>query len=996
MALPSWTNQQVIDQLVSGQSWSGTTITYAFPTTSSGIYGSSEATGFQDLNATEQAYAELALTAWNDLIAVNFARTTSSASNIEFGMSSTGVDYAHTYFPTTGSVWFNVTESTLTSPEIGKYGFETYVHEIGHSLGLDHMGDYNGAGTWTPSSYQDSTVYSVMSYFGPSMGTGSDGGEGLVAWADWVGADGRTYSPQTPMLNDVMAIQTIYGADTTTRTGDTTYGFGSNVVGPMASIFDFSINHNPILTIYDAGGNDTLDLTGWTTDSVVNLAPGSYSSCNDMTYNIAIAYSTNIENTVCGAGADTVTGNSLANGLDGGAGNDSLYGLDGNDDLTGGAGNDYIDGGAGTDWAFFSGSIASYTVTYNSGSHSFTFSSDVTGVDTIVGIEYFAFAGDVTRSASDYTGQAAAEIPVVSLASDAVSQFEGDGGTVLYTFTASLSVAAETTQTVGWSVAGYGADSADGGDFSGATSGTLTFAPGETQHTFTVSVLGDLTVESDESFAVTLSAPSSGLQLGDATISAIVLNDDVAIQSDDYPLDISTTGNVDVNGAAQAGVIETANDGDLFGLNVVAGTTYVFSLERTSGNLDPFLELRGSNGVLLAYNDDAHGTLNSEIRYTAVQSGTLYLAAFDAFDGTGSYALEATTLPGVTVNGDDAVNKLVGTTGDDLIYGFGGADTLTGGNGNDWLDGGSGADKLYGGAGDDSYVVDDAGDKVTELLGAGVDQVVSSVSYTLKNNIEDLTLVGTANTNGTGNALANVLTGNDGDNLLTGGRGVDTFRGGLGNDTFVLDQAGELENVWEVVGGGTDTVQIAYSNTSKLSAMSVDLAGGSLWAIENVTVTGKGLFDVYGNELDNVLIGNASSNRVEGGDGSDHLDGKAGNDVLVGGGGLDILTGGAGKDTFDFNNLSEMGVTSSTWDVITDFKTRSDRIDLSALDANSVTAGDDAFSAVILGADAAFTSAGQLKFAGGVLYGNTDADSDAEFAIQLTNLASLSASDLIL
>ena len=106
MALASWSQQQILDQLISGSSWSGSTISYAFPTTSSGIYGSQELTGFVGLNLTQQTAAERALQTWDDLIAPDMVRTTASNSNIEFGTSSTGVSFAHAYFPSIGSVWF--------------------------------------------------------------------------------------------------------------------------------------------------------------------------------------------------------------------------------------------------------------------------------------------------------------------------------------------------------------------------------------------------------------------------------------------------------------------------------------------------------------------------------------------------------------------------------------------------------------------------------------------------------------------------------------------------------------------------------------------------------------------------------------------------------------------------------------------------------------------------------------------------------------------------
>lgn len=373
MAVPNLTLSQVLAQLDSGSQWSSSTITYSFPTSTANMYtGGGEGSGFSALSNTQITFAEYALVSWDELIAPVMSEGTGK-TNIEFGNTTTGIDYAHAYFPNTGTVWFNPDYDGLKNPEIGGYDFATYTHEIGHSLGLNHMGDYNGSGDWAPESYQDSTVLSIMSYFGPDQG--SNDGINDIMWADWV-KGGVTYAAQTPMLNDIMAIQDIYGADTTTRTGATTYGFNSTITsGAAAQFFNFDINANPILCIYDSSGNDTLDLSGFSTSSTISLVAGTFSDCNDMTNNISIAYTAVIENAVGGSKADSITGNSVAN------------------ILTGGRGNDTINGAGGDDVAVFSGVFANYTIVDNgNGSYTVTDNVGTDGKDTLSSIETLRFS----------------------------------------------------------------------------------------------------------------------------------------------------------------------------------------------------------------------------------------------------------------------------------------------------------------------------------------------------------------------------------------------------------------------------------------------------------------------------------------------------------------------------------------------------------------------------------------------------------------------------
>jgi methionine-rich copper-binding protein CopC len=408
MAVANWTLEQVFNQLNSRERWSGSTITFSFPQTAGGMFSQGEAAGFRAANADQQALMTLALATWDDLIGQSFVQGTPGQTAIEMAYTSTEIGYAHAYYPSVGSAWFNATESSLVSTALGEYGFQTFVHEIGHALGLDHMGDYNGNGNWSPSSFQDSVVLSIMSYFGPRYAAPNYSAE--VMQADWVAANNETYSPQTPMLNDIMAIQRIYGASTTTRLDNTVYGFSSTVGGTTGRIYDFTVNHNPILTLFDSGGTDTLDLSGWASASRVSLKAGEFSSANDMTNNIAIAYDTVIENARTGGGNDVLGGNSAANRLEAGAGNDELNGLEGDDILIGGTGNDIIDGGVGSDTAVFEGSFGSYTVTV--AGNVITLVGAASGTDRLSNVERFQFA-DGLRTLAELSPGADTTAPVL-------------------------------------------------------------------------------------------------------------------------------------------------------------------------------------------------------------------------------------------------------------------------------------------------------------------------------------------------------------------------------------------------------------------------------------------------------------------------------------------------------------------------------------------------------------------------------------------------------
>ena len=196
MAKPVWTNAQIIDQLDSGNHWSGTNLTYGFPTNANWTpYG--EKNGFSPLNATQQTVATLAIKMWDQLIVPNFTLAADgTTANIKYSNTTTSISYAHAYYPgggwpDAGSVWFNPLygansgTNNLVTPTLGQWGFTAFIHETGHALGVNHPGTYNGGSpTYANDALyaQDSQQYTVMSYF-----DADDTG------ADWVASDGKLY-----------------------------------------------------------------------------------------------------------------------------------------------------------------------------------------------------------------------------------------------------------------------------------------------------------------------------------------------------------------------------------------------------------------------------------------------------------------------------------------------------------------------------------------------------------------------------------------------------------------------------------------------------------------------------------------------------------------------------------------------------------------------------------------------------------------------------------
>ncbi len=322
---------------------------------------------------------------------------------------------------------------------------------------------------------------------------------------------------------------------------------------------------------------------------------------------------------------------------------------------------------------------------------------------------------------------------------------------------------------------------------------------------------------------------------------------------------LTLTGSAAINGTGNSLANALVGNG---GNNVLDGGAGVDSLAGGAGN-------------------DAYTVDNvSDIVTEASGAGT------DSVAASVSYVLAA-NVENLTLTGASALNAT----------GNAAANTITGNGAANVLDGGAGTDTLKGAAGNDIYIVDAATDVVVEMAGEGTDLVQSSVAWTLGAEVENLTLSGSANVNGTGNLLNNTLIGNTGNNALDGGAGADTLKGGAGNDSYVVDVAGDA--VTELAGEGTDTVATALTYTLGAN-------------VENLTLTGAAAVGGTGNALANSLTGNGADNVLDGAAGADTLIGGAGNDTYVVDNAADVVTEGltAGTDSVNASVSYVLAATS--------------------------------------------------------------------------------------
>jgi Ca2+-binding RTX toxin-like protein len=625
---------------------------------------------------------------------------------------------------------------------------------------------------------------------------------------------------------------------------------------------------------------------------------------------------------------ENVTGSAFADVLTGDGGANVLSGGGGGDLLEGGSGADIVVGGDEFDTASYASSSAGVTVNLATGIHS--------GGDA---------AGDSLMSIENVTGSAFADVLTGDSSANVLSG--GGGRDELYGGVGTDTLVGGIAED--WLEGGSGADIIDGGDefdtasYAGSSAGvTVNLATGI--HT-------------------------GGDAAGDALISIEAVTG-------------SAFGDV-LTGNSSSNTLTGGSGNDVLdggiGADIMAG-----------GRGDDTYYVDNADDVVTEETDGHRGGhWNRDRVYSSV----------DYTLPAGSH-VEELILIGSATNGtgNELSNSLYGTEFHNL------------------LSGGAGADIMVGGAGSDGYIVDDIADVVIENAGEGHDRIDSSVDYVLPADVENLQLTSDGGSiNGTGNELSNTLIGNQFSNILSGGAGDDiilgnifggfpprgdTMAGGTGGDTYWVVHADDV--VIENTDAGIDKI---YGNITYTLADNVE---------ELQLLNSGGVINGTGNDLDNFIGGNSANNTLDGSDGADELTGFGGDDYLFGGAGddrlrgddrqrgdeahfaglgIDVLAGGAGADVFEFWKPADSGHMGAAADQIVDFSSiEGDKIDLSKMDADTTSAGNQTF---IFIDNANFTAVGQVRFSGGFVEGNVDAELGADFRIQV-NAPSLVTADFIL
>ncbi len=744
----SATGDQTIDGVLKGIAWNGGSITFSFPASNAEYTYSGEPDSFGTISTAQENMVRATLdTAYgnsaNDGFSVegftnlSISFTAATNANLRYGESD-DPSTAWAYYPFTGNdggdVWFGTTYN-YRAPEVGTYESHTLIHETGHALGLKHGHDTSGNGA-LPAFY-DRMEYSVMTYRS-YQGQSTSGGYGNEHYG----------FAQTYMMSDIAALQTMYGANFSTNSGNTVYKWNPNSGDTLVNgAIGIDAVGDPIFaTIWDGGGIDTYDLSSYTTDLQLDLRPGQFSTF-DINSNAQLAFLGDghyaqgqiynafqyqgdarslIEKAIGGSGNDNIGGNSADNTLQGSAGDDTLYGANGAD---------ILDGGAGEDTAYYGFEFTNnLTVdlaapgnnTYEAAGDTYISIENLTGgngndslrgtngdnvIDGRDGNDVF-----LGRGGNDsYYGGLGDDIFYVQQAGDLVVEMANEGYDRVRVYFDNyvlpdnvealyLNGAANVgTGNVGNNmlVGGSGNDTlygVGGDDIFIGGAGNDIFHGGLGDDLFYIHQIGDSIVEGSGEGKDTIRTNISGYTM-DANVEILRLYGSSSL---------TATGNDTENFMIGTNVVDTfygAGGDDRF-LGGLGNDNYYGGLG------DDFFYIQQLGDTVSENSGEGHDTVRTYVNgYTLTANvEDLYLYG-GASDGSGNSMDNRL----IGANHDDNLN---GNDGDDRLYGKNGADTLNGGAGNDRLYGGGGFDTLFGGSGNDLFIDDEGEDRMTGGTGA--------------------------------------------------------------------------------------------------------------------------------------------------------------------------------------------------------------------------------------------------------------------------------------
>lgn len=911
--------------------------------------------------AAQQEAIRNALDTYEDILGIDFQETSAAGADLNFGDWDVGRAYANFNRSADGSIinsWINIGAGWGGSG-VGDYYYQTALHEIGHVLGLGHQGNYNagqGSLTWFDQAQwsNDTIQYTMMSYWAQSNYTQAGYATPSGGWlgdvdligpqiVDWLALD-RIYNPQGFGIDDGITVSnTTWGFngtwfDTSVPPNES---YGNDAYAAMSTLLSTTA-----MCIVDGGGIDTLDLSGFTNNSLIDLRENSASSTTvyfmnvaGLNGNLSTAVGTLIENAVGGSASEMIWGNGAANSLTGNGGNDTLNGLSGIDTLYGGDGDDVMNGGLFADYSYGGNGNDTFLITGNDLADNVYGGADTDTLDlsgytnASLGFTVDLGAGTYDFIPTSYGPYTVSSVENVIGSARADSIIGGGGNEVLSGGDGNDTIAGI------WNVDTiYGGNGNDlirinDGEFidnvyGGADTDTLDLSTITTTSAVNIDLIAGTFNGFGGPTAISGIEAISGTQLGDTLQSSSNGGEtlwgnggadsiaggrytqtlyggtgDDTIYGDGFT-DLNSGYEDYIDGGADNDHIEGAGGSD----TILGGDGNDFIIGDRNNVYGGADSLIGGNGT------DTVSYQNSTAGVTVTLNGS---------SNTGGSA-QGDTLSGFEVLiGSAWADSLSGTSGDETISGGVGNDTMYDGFGNDSVDGGDGDDLLL--AGDSNFAGDTfnggIGNDTLSYAAFNWATPPAPVELNLATGLASYngfteSLIGIENITGSqgretivGNGLANILDGQGDNDSLRGGGGNDTLYGGLGNDTvygnvgadsmvggdgddtYDYDDAGDV--IVEGVGLGTDRVFFSLNYTLGAN-------------IENATALGSANLNVTGNGLDNVLTGNTGNNQLNGSAGNDTLNAGLGNDTVYGGGGADSMNGGGGDDLYEYNDVGDV------------------------------------------------------------------------------------------